>query len=107
MEKYLRIEMPDGSKWDVPANIIADNRAKYYADKESTSKNPYDKIYKEEFEITMEKGDDNYYELKDWASNNMDWKYVSDKAIKVGTPNEKDVDYQEGWMNGEKEVVER
>ena len=37
----------------------------------------------------------------------MDWKYVSDKAIKVGTPNEKDVDYQEGWMNGEKEVVER
>jgi len=27
--KYLRITMPDGSKWDVPARIIAKDRATY------------------------------------------------------------------------------
>lgn len=28
--KYLRVTMPDGSKWDLPAEVIARNRADYY-----------------------------------------------------------------------------
>lgn len=47
-EKYLRITMPDGSKWDVPCDVIARNRIESEAE---------------------------------------------------------EVDYQEGWVNGEKEIV--
>jgi hypothetical protein len=27
---FLRIEMPDGSPWEVDAEVVADNRAHYY-----------------------------------------------------------------------------
>lgn len=29
-EKFLRVTMPDGSKWDVPVKKIAENRARHY-----------------------------------------------------------------------------
>ena len=100
-EKYLRVKMPDGSKWDVPARVIAEDRAKYYA--EFVSKRDeldYDTVYKEEFEFTM----DDKYELKDYAADNMDWSDVAEHAVKAEEePGE--VDYQEGWVNGEKEII--
>lgn len=87
--KYLRVTMPDGSRWDVPAETIARNKANHYADEP------------DEFENTMKDEDD----LMDWAANNMNWSDVAGCAIKVlaSAP----VDFQEGWMNGEKEIVER
>lgn len=94
-EKYLRITMPDGSKYDVPAKIIAENRAKYYADIDP------DTTYEEEYEFTMTDS----YELKDWAANNMNWDEVKAHAVKVPAE-KKEPDYQEGWINGEKEIVE-
>jgi hypothetical protein len=93
--KYLRITMPNCQKYDVPAYLIAENRAKYYANKEGQDK------YEEEYNYCL--NDD--YELKDWAANNMNWEDVKDKAIKVGK--KEDTDYQEGWINGEKEMVSR
>lgn len=93
-EKYLRVTMLDGVQWDVPARVIAENRAKYYADKDP------DTTYADEFEFTMT----DKYELQDWAANNMDWDDVKDYAKKVDIePIE--VDYQEGWINGKKEIV--
>jgi hypothetical protein len=85
-EKYLRVTMPDGSKWDVSAKVIAGNRAEYYADDDP------DTSYDEE------------YELQDWAANNMNWHEVKDiaKKAEIEPPA---VDYQEGWVNGEKEIV--
>ena len=85
--------MPDGTRYDVPAKVIAEDRAKYYAE------NDPDTTYNEEYEYTMQ--DD--YELKDWAANNMNWKDVKNVAKKV--EEEIDVDFQEGWVNGDKEVV--
>jgi len=29
--------MPDKSKWDVPAKVIAEDRAKYYAERDKSS----------------------------------------------------------------------
>lgn len=95
-EKYLRITMPDDSKWDVPAKIIAENRAKYFA------KVDPDTTYAEEFEFTMT----DEYELIDWASGNMDWEDVRNYAQKVEIE-PVEVDYQEGWINGKKEVVSK
>jgi hypothetical protein len=93
--KYLRITMPDSSKWDVPEKVIADNRAKYYSEKEGN--------YEEEFNYTM----GSEHELTDWAAGNINWDEVEKFASRVPQKGNTDVDYQEGWVNGEKEIVER
>lgn len=101
--KMLRVTMPDGSKWDVPAQIIAADRATYYADHdnpEGSSVEELAKTYREEFDYTMQHPS----VIKDWSSNNMNWSDVQDKAVRVADPTTGD--YQEGWMNGEKEIVE-
>jgi hypothetical protein len=92
MSKFLRITMPDGSLWDVPAEIIAENRAEYYEEDG----------YDEEFQYTLD--DDSV--LIDWAANNMDWVDVKDHAVQVVSP-DVEVNFQEGWMNGNKEVVNK
>lgn len=103
MGKYLRTTMLDGSEYDVSVHIIAKERADYYAKHGSGHHNgaEYDRIYKEEYEYTY--NDDS--EICDWACNNMDWVDVKCHAIKVREPN--DTDYQEGWINGEHEVIEK
>jgi len=99
-EKYLWVTMGDGSKWDIPAQPIVEKRARYYA-KSDTGKESgleFDKVFKQLIEDT----DD--YDIEDWASNNMNWSDVKDVAVKVSTM---EVDFQEGWVNGEKEVIEK
>lgn len=81
--------MPDGSRWDVPAEIIARNKADYYH------------AVKTEFDDTMRDHDD----LMDWAANNMNWEDVAPMAIKV--IEQEPVNFQQGWVNGEKEIVEK
>lgn len=75
MAKVLKID-DGGFVWHVPAEVIAKNRATYYAE------NDKDATYDEEFNFTM--GDD--YELRDWFFNNMDWDDVKDAAKLVATP---------------------
>jgi hypothetical protein len=41
-------------------------------------------------------------EVADWAQNNMDWDDVKDVAKLVHSD---EPDYQEGWVNGDYEVV--
>ena len=101
-EKYLRVTMDDGSQWDIPAKIIAENRAKYYAEHDTgkTSGEEFDRVFKEEVENLLNGEDD--YDIQDWAVNNMNWSDVKDVAVKVST---KEIDFQESWLNGEKEVI--
>ena len=100
-EKYLRITMPDDSQWDVPMIIIAEDRARYYAQKDAyAGQGVYIELYHDE--LAGQDDDD----LLDWAANNMNWSEVADRAVRVDTPLPP-VDYQEGWMNGDKEIVER
>jgi hypothetical protein len=94
--KYLRVTMPDGSKWDVEAMLISENRADYYSQKEEMTAAEY----QEEIEFAMK----NAYELHDWAANNMNWEDVKEFAKLV--TDRPDIDYQEGWVNGEYEVVD-
>jgi hypothetical protein len=101
MAKYLRVEMPDGSRWDVPAHLIAEDRARYYADRETPGPER-SKTYLEELNYTL-KNDD---ELADWAANNMDWSDVQHAAT-LAVPRPDEVDFQEGWVNGEKDVIDR
>lgn len=95
MKKELVITMPDGSRWSVPVDVIARNRAESYAD---------------EFDGDVERSlaEDTVplfaieHEVKDWAAGNMNWEDVAPHARMV-SPGE--CDYQEGWVNGEKELA--
>jgi len=94
-EKNYIITMPDGSKWSVPVKVIAKSRAEYYADDFGGDLlESLDETYKD-FEA-----DD--FEVNDWAQNNMNWEDVEAKATQVSPP--ENVDYDEGWVNGEKEI---
>lgn len=97
-EMWLQVKMPDGAWWEVPARIVADDRASYYAGKEDPGHQTG--VYEDEFDFTMT--DD--FELEDWAAGNMDWSDVAEHARKVG--DQPDADYQEGWVNGDKRRVE-
>lgn len=95
--KVLRVNMPDGSKWDVPVSVIARNRAEHYAHEFGGD------IQKSLDEDTMPLFDADHYEVEDWAANNMNWSDVERVAVMSAAG---EIDYQDGWVNGGKEVVE-
>ena len=103
--KYVRVTMPDGSKYDIPLSIIATDRANYYAKREGGEFNSkeWHKVFNEEYNITME--DD--YEGLDWLANNMNWKDVKSYAVKVEDYVLTEADLQEAICNGEKEIIEK
>lgn len=95
--KMIEITMPDQSVWQVPAKVVAANRAKYYAE-------AFDRTFEEEFTAAMTEDQ----ELLDWSRGNMNWSDVAEHATKVRDhPPLTEADFQEGWVNGDKEIVER
>ena len=94
-QKSYRITMEDGSVWAVPVKPIALSHATYYAG--------VDKISVEEsMDLTVELFLNDDYEIEDWAKNNMYWAEVADSAKCVQPAS---IDFEEGWVNGEAEVV--
>lgn len=95
--------MPDGSKWDVPAQIIAENRARYYAcldaDEVPSPGSQDESTYDNELDYALKSNS----ELRDWASNNMNWSDVEKHAVRFNGADAPD--FQEGWVNGDKEIV--
>lgn len=96
MKKYLLVEMPDLSVWRVPTQIIADVRIDYYAERDGKDR---DKV-KAETERLFTADE---YEIEDWAANCMDWDEVKAHAVQVKAG---EVNYQEGWVNGNKCVTD-
>jgi hypothetical protein len=74
--KNLILVYPNGAEWAIPVSAIADNRAKYYAEKDK------DTTYQEEYDHVM--SDD--YEAADWFFNNMNYEDVADVAFQVTPP---------------------
>lgn len=98
MKKALRVTMPDGSKWDVPVLFIAQDRAQHYAGEFSGN------VEMSLSEDTLPLFEDDDYEIEDWAVNNMNWSDVAGQAKIV--KEQSAPDYQEGWLNGHKEIVD-
>ena len=96
MDANMRVEMPDGSKWDVPVSIIAKNRAEFYKDEFDGD------IEKSLTKDTIPLFENVEYEIEDWAQNNMYWSEVEPHATKVEDENP---DYEDGWCNGDKEII--
>ena len=95
--KSLRVYMPDGTEWDIPAVFIAEARTRYYAQKEHFL--PGSPDWNDEFGHSMLD-----YELRDWASYNMDWADVKDVAVRVQKPTHPTV-YDREWADAKKLVV--
>lgn len=95
--KELRITMPDTSVWAVPVEIIATNRAEYYAKEYGGD------VARSLAEDTIPLFNSDYFEIEDWAANNMNWSDVQ-HAARCVEPGE--VDFDEGWANGDKSVVD-
>jgi len=93
MHKYMTIQLPDGSKWGVPVEMIARNRASHYA------KDFGGDVERSLAEDTIPLFESDDYAIEDWALNNMDWNDFDGHQVKlVDAPTP---DFQEAWMNGE------
>lgn len=92
-DAYFQIEMPDRSLWRVPVQCIADSRDEHYADEQ------------EDTIGFIRAGQLDDSEIHDWAGNNMNWDEVERWAFKVERSVREAVDFQEGWCNGEKEII--
>lgn len=82
----------------MPVDMIARNRAAHYAhefggDVERSLK--FDTL-------PLFESDD--YLIEDWAENNMNWDDFKGHQFKLSS--EQRPNFQEGWVNGKKEVVE-
>lgn len=98
MKRFLSITMPDGSKWGVPVDMIAQSRATHYASEFDGD------VARSLAEDTGPLFEADTYEIKDWAANQMNWSDFDGHQVKLADAPEPD--YQEAWMNGEREVVE-
>ena len=94
MKKYLLVTMPDNSIWSIPTRLIAENRNDYYI--KVRGENAAD------VEAETEKLFADDYEVIDWAVNNMNWSDVADEAVLAKRA---ETDYQEGWLEGDKELI--
>ena len=93
-DALYRVEMPDGSKWDVPVQCIADSRDDNYSDD------------KEDTIGSIRDGGLLDSEIDDWAMNNINWDDV--KAYAVQAPiasGPRNVNFEEGWRNGDKKII--
>lgn len=93
-EKHMFIDMPDGLTYGIPIEIIARNHAEYYA-----------KEYEGDIaeclrDNTIPLFIDDYSEIRDWASNNMNWSDVKKHAITLTKKINQD-EFQDSWVNGE------
>lgn len=95
--KDYHVTMADGSVWSIPVDVIAKNRAEFFV------LTGYFETIEESLEDTIQLFESDDYSIEDWAENNMNWSDVSGIAKMVSPAS--NIKFQEGWMNGDKEVV--
>lgn len=101
-QRVLKVSMPDGTTWVIPASLIARKRAEYYAQVDvDAGDGEFDELYGKEYDYSFNDAS----ELLDWAGNNMNWSDVKAEARQVRC--DKYVDYDKEWMNAEKEIMLR
>lgn len=86
----LFVDMSDGTQWKIPVKVIIDSHAEYYASVDNIS-------FEHARENTLEFFNEDRFEIKDWAQNNMNWFDVEPFAKKVETL--KTTSYEEEWTN--------
>ena len=89
----IRVTFSNGEVYDVPAQIVADDRDVHYvSDQEDTIG-------------FIRDGSLDKYALLDWVSNNMNWSDLASHAVKVEVPRQP-FDYESDWGNADKSLGE-
>jgi hypothetical protein len=94
---YMTVEMPDNSVWKVPVALIANHRANHYKHEFN------DDLKRSLTEDTLSLFEFDEYNIFDWAANNMNWSDVVAYAEKIS---DGECDYEDGWTNGDKEIID-
>lgn len=97
-KKHMLIDMPDGLTYGIPIEFIARHRAQYYARDFGGNE------IKSLLEDTVPLFESDNFEIRDWASNNMNWSDVERHAITL-KKKVSDGDFQESWVNGEYRIA--
>lgn len=97
MHKYMTVEMQDGSKWGVPVEMIARNRAEHYA---SVFGGDVKRSLAEDTLPLFESYD---YAIQDWAVGNMNWHDFDGHQVKLADSPEPD--FSEAWVKGRKGYI--
>jgi len=102
VKKYLRVQMSDGTVYDIPAEVIAEHRAGYF-EENSAEKLTYHassvkpRLYSAEKEFALNNDDI----LIEWAQTKMSWKDLEPYAIKVN----RESNYEKEWPAAEKKDI--
>jgi hypothetical protein len=97
IDKKYRIEMPDGTHWDIPIRVIAKHRALFFA-------SHYDNDSTRSFtEGTTPMFEQHSYEIANYARNHMTWDDV--KAHAIQAIELKDMSYETGWVRGKHKIT--
>lgn len=97
----LRVEMEDGRRWDVPVGVIAVSHAYHY-------KGDFDGCILKSFSegtvplFVDDEDEPEVDEIINWAKGHLNWRYVKQYAIEAPWL---EPDYEQGWVNGYKEVL--
>lgn len=94
--KMLTCVMADGTKWGVPVEIIALNRATHYAYEFDGD------VARSLAEDTMPLFDSEDFEIEDWAVNNMNWSDFDGHQVKL--EDAVAIDFENDWLHSAKEV---
>jgi len=94
--------MEDGSRWDIPAGVIAIDHARYYSKVFEEFSGNVVEAYTED---TIPSFEVDHRYLINWARKEMKWSEVEEYAVRVKP--DLPVDYQKGWHSehGYKEVL--
>ena len=95
-DHFLKIRFSNGDLFAIPARVVAENRADYYADLDG-----YD-IGSNEWEAEILSALNNEFEIEDWAGNSMDWKDLEPYAKKMSI---EEFDYEEEWPDADLEFM--
>lgn len=94
LPKYLTVNQSDGSVWGVPVEMIARNRAEFYA--HLHGHNTEQSLQENTMPLFASDPDEILY----WAREKMDWEDFDGHQVQLSPP--EPVDFQEGWLSGEK-----
>lgn len=94
MHKFMTVELPDGSLWGGPVEMIARHRAEFYAREFGGD------VERSLAEDTIPLFESDDYEIQDWAVDQMDWSDFDGHQVKLKGP--ADPDFNVAWLSGPK-----
>lgn len=82
--KHIEITFPNGEVWRIPAQVVAEDRARYFSELDFKRGHAADKelAFQAELRFALRHND----ELVDYLQNNMDWTDVQVYAVRVFSP---------------------